>query len=434
MTSMDRFDTRLPQLLDELSQPRTPDWFDDFVGLTARTRQRPAWTLPERWLPMTEIARQPVLAPRLPLRSVAIGFLIIALVLAALFVVVAGSRRTPAPPFGLAKTGLVVFDRDGDIFVGDHERGTEQAILAGPEFDTKPVWSLDGTHIAFQRKGTSVAGMSKLFVAKPDGSDIVRVTPDALLISSVAFSPDGRRILVTTGEDISSRVYLAEADGSGIEPLPTSMLAGEPVWSAPDGREVLFFGTSEPGGNTATAFPGIYGFDVRTSNVRTVVPPELAKYRGLMSSSPDGKRIAYTEWVGAPALTAQTHVATVDGKEDMVLPLPAGAVWESGFAWSNDSSRLLIIRGYTGEYDQTRSVVAPADDSGTGTEVSYPTSINAACCSTWQWAPDDSFVLGTPTTLDGLAMQQVILDPRSGQIRAAPFATKAEPSIQRLAR
>ena len=77
MRSIDRFDTRLPQLLDELSQPRTPDWFDDFVGLTARTRQRPAWTLPERWLSMTEIARQPVLAPRLPLRSVAIGLLIL---------------------------------------------------------------------------------------------------------------------------------------------------------------------------------------------------------------------------------------------------------------------------------------------------------------------------------------------------------------------
>ena len=60
MMPTNRFERQLPVLLDELAQARTPDYFDDLLRLTARTRQRPAWTLLERWLPMVDIARQPL--------------------------------------------------------------------------------------------------------------------------------------------------------------------------------------------------------------------------------------------------------------------------------------------------------------------------------------------------------------------------------------
>ena len=72
MMPSDHFDRRLPVILDEISQPRTPDYFDDLLGLTARTRQRPAWTLPERWLPMVDITRQPAFARQVPWRQIAV--------------------------------------------------------------------------------------------------------------------------------------------------------------------------------------------------------------------------------------------------------------------------------------------------------------------------------------------------------------------------
>ena len=43
--------------------PARPDYLDDIVAQARRTRQRPAWTFPERWLPMT-IALRPAAVPR----------------------------------------------------------------------------------------------------------------------------------------------------------------------------------------------------------------------------------------------------------------------------------------------------------------------------------------------------------------------------------
>ena len=52
MTSDRRFEQDLPDLMAQLAPRRVPDYRDDIVRQTARTRQRPAWTFPERWLPM----------------------------------------------------------------------------------------------------------------------------------------------------------------------------------------------------------------------------------------------------------------------------------------------------------------------------------------------------------------------------------------------
>lgn len=62
MTPIDRFERQLPAALTDLADPRTPDYVTDILGLTARTRQRPAWASIERWLPM-----QTLVSPRLGL-------------------------------------------------------------------------------------------------------------------------------------------------------------------------------------------------------------------------------------------------------------------------------------------------------------------------------------------------------------------------------
>ena len=49
----DRFEKDLPGLLAELAPRAKPDYRDDIVRQTARTRQRPAWMFPERWIPMS---------------------------------------------------------------------------------------------------------------------------------------------------------------------------------------------------------------------------------------------------------------------------------------------------------------------------------------------------------------------------------------------
>ena len=73
MSTRDRLEQRLPSRLEELAAPRTPSYFDDVIHQTARTRQRPGWSFPERWLPVSVLTDRLATAPRAPMRAVEAG-------------------------------------------------------------------------------------------------------------------------------------------------------------------------------------------------------------------------------------------------------------------------------------------------------------------------------------------------------------------------
>ena len=75
MSSDRRFEQELPGLLDELFMGPMPAYRDIVLDQAGRTRQRPAWSFLERWLPMVDVVRQPVLAPRLPWRAIGLGLI-----------------------------------------------------------------------------------------------------------------------------------------------------------------------------------------------------------------------------------------------------------------------------------------------------------------------------------------------------------------------
>ena len=107
MTAFERFEREIPSLMDEIAPPRLPDYFDDMLRQTGRTRQRPAWASLERWLPMDVVAR-PVSVRAPALRPLLI-LLLIGLLIAGGLVLYAGSQRTRLPePFGLARNGVIV--------------------------------------------------------------------------------------------------------------------------------------------------------------------------------------------------------------------------------------------------------------------------------------------------------------------------------------
>src|ERR1041385_2800968 len=104
--SIDRLERRLPDVLNELALPRVPDYVDTMLSRTERMPQRPGWTFPERWFPVSVItsaispARRPTLRP---LIAVAV---VIALIVAAVALYV-GSRKHLPPLFRLARNGIV---------------------------------------------------------------------------------------------------------------------------------------------------------------------------------------------------------------------------------------------------------------------------------------------------------------------------------------
>jgi hypothetical protein len=150
----------------------------------------------------------------------------------------------------------------------------------------------------------------------------------------------------------------------------------------------------------------------------------------------DGAQIAYSRWGGpGEGLTVHTRVISADGTGDRELPAPPDSVWSSGSEWSNDGTHLLILRSDTPTFDDVhvRVAVVPADGSSPGTEIPYEGIINAACCAAWEWAPDDSKIIGTPIGSSGEPLQQLIVDPVAGAISTAPWPTTSDPTWQRVA-
>ena len=429
MTTRERFNRDLPDVLESLYLGPAPFYRDDILRRTAATRQRPGWTFLERWLPMSALSERMAAAPRVPMRlAIAVVLLILALVAAAAYV---GSqqRRLPAP-FGPAGNGSIAYSSAGDIFVVDPVSGKSVAIVAGPDMDFDPVFSLDGTHLAFRRGGSATTGGSVL-VARADGSDPRVVAPGFLVdLSIVGFSPDGTRVLLSYTDGAKKVVSVAATDGSGNHVVPVPMSATEPSFRPPDGREIVFVGA------TQGTDDGIFRVAIDGAGLTALV--NRAGYNhGLPVYSPDGARIAYSEWGGPESdirLTVRARVMAADGSGDRLIDPSSTAVWDWVGAWSNDGTRLAIVRGYGPNYEDVRAAIVPVVGTAAGVEVRDAGNVNLECCSAWSWAPDDSVVLGAPTDANGMFTRHILIDPTSGASHDAPWDATSGPAWQRVAR
>src|SRR4029079_19639596 len=128
MASRRRFEQDVPALLADLYLAGTPDYRDDLVRQVRAVRQRPAWSLPGRWLPM-EITSARVPITRLNMRQ--LGLLpLIAILVAALFPAYIGSLQPKLPPpFGVARNGAMLYGSGGDIYQLDPITGVSTALV-----------------------------------------------------------------------------------------------------------------------------------------------------------------------------------------------------------------------------------------------------------------------------------------------------------------
>jgi dipeptidyl aminopeptidase/acylaminoacyl peptidase len=434
MTTPRRFEADLPALLADLYPAGTPDYRDDIVRRTARMRQRPAWTFPERWLPM-ELVTSRVPTTRMRWRQVGVLALISILLAAAVAAYVGSRQPSLPPPFGVVGNGLVAYGQGGDIYTTDPRTGSTTSIVVGPETDVRPIWSLDGSRLAFERKVEGDTGPGWLFVARDDGRGLVRVTPtpsDGL--TGWSFSPDGRSVVAFVTDHGVPSIMVVPADGSAPPALFHVWATSDdgPPQYRPDGSEITFIGR-KPG----DANRGIYALDPSNGHVRSVIAASTTIDIWGASWSPDGKRIAYGTSDGPdPNVPARTHVALADGSGDVAIDPHPESVGAAGTAWSNDGTRLIIARIYRRDgQDIFHNAVVPIDRSSLGVEIECPSGASPTdCVANWAWSPDDSVLIGTWSDATGGSVRLLLADPSTGVIRPAPWTATGDPTWQRVAR
>jgi Tol biopolymer transport system component len=280
------------------------------------------------------------------------------------------------------RNGMIAFDapvnRISQIFLMNPDGSGLQQITYG-NGAANPVWSADGTKIAYVNQNHEV------WVMKADGTGAYKVTgPNSYYPS---WSPDGMKIAYHNSTD--SHLWFMSADGTG---TPTQLTTGltyddYPSWS-PDGSKIAF----SRDGHLAV-------LTLATLSVTVLLPNTFSSQPCW---SPDGSMIVF---VGAG------NVAMIEGDIDVVSAnggTPT-SIQKGSFAypdWSPDGTKIVASRGDFSIY------IMNADGSGTPTELT-PASMFMAEDPNFQPLP----VHVIPEYPFGLALLAVFMIVAYGVIR-----------------
>lgn len=331
-----------------------------------------------------------------------------------------GSARPLPPPFGLAANGLIAYTSvDGDIVVADPDTGHVRPLVTGTGEESVPVFSRDGTRIAYTRV---VPDGRAVFVVPETGGTPLRLGAQAVEeVSEISWSPDGSRIAFVSG----GRLLLVNTDGSG---TVTELELGDVgaidsiAWRPPTGDQILFRGTSSTGIR-------LYLTDVAGSTpvaVTDAADPAVDDLAYIFPGfDPSGSRlIAQNTYPGGVIVVdLRPHSSEVAAVRE--LPIPAGGTVAFAPHLSPDGTRFTIFVGG----DIGRLAIVPiADPASAAVTGPLITGTNFGHA----WSPDGTAVLLWKATLGG-TWETWLLDPTGGEARSLGLEDARDLDWQRVA-
>jgi dipeptidyl aminopeptidase/acylaminoacyl peptidase len=318
---------------------------------TGRSRPRPAWLADLKEPPMRHSARVTIGSPTA--RILAVLALTTALGLIGAGAVALGASLVPSPqqPPPATLDGLIAYDRDGDIWVVRADGSDPRPLIERPEPDTSPVWSPDGSRLAFW-SGTSVV------VADATGGDVRTIHPSG----SYTFIGDGysngnpdlewgpgpdELTALDAGAARRSSVVTIDLATGVFTPLDLgdrSTRVSSFFW-APDRTKAAFVSM-----DVFPSYEYVELVDAGSTTPRTIVraDPVWGILTGL-DWSPDGRDLAFTKAPDDPAYDGRATGELQRGRADIhVLDLVTGEdtttvegmLW--GPVWSPDGTRLAF--------------------------------------------------------------------------------------------
>ena len=256
-----------------------------------------------------------------------------------------GCSASPSAAAALSANGRIVFASGRACPVGTDlwSMRADGSGLRRPTtdcFDSQPVWSADGSKLAFV---TTKDGDPAIATMQADGSGVIGITPDSAPGIDPSWSPDGSKLVFTQVDDTgATSIYVIDADGGNLTRILTggpgdpswAAIVGSPAWS-PDGTRIAF-----------TAYSGVpftYDIDIYTAK------PDGTDIRLLAVGvnpawSPDGGRIAFTDVYGS------LWMMNADGGDQHQVGTSSSPAYSP--VWSPDGTLLAYTGSVTGGSQQ----------------------------------------------------------------------------------
>jgi Tol biopolymer transport system component len=417
MMARDVLERQLTDWLADAATPRDIELSDVFAQ-TRSLSQRHVWTSPASW--RSTHAIRPASPGR---RSLSI-LLLVGLTIGALVAVtlVTGSRRQLPLPVGPARAGLVAYWTEEGIFTVQPDGTGRTLLVSGERSSVGPVWSPDGTRLAYWSAVDSANGYGLHVLDLDDSRSIAAADGRTFYSDSASWSPDGKRLAFTTA---TGELRLVNSDGTNLQRIgDPAMRFGIPTWS-PDGTWIAVRVELDSG-----KYRGYVIHPDGTGQIAITAPYAVGEAHMGFGWSPDGRSVVYH--VALPndydiaisrrdASGAWRQETLLDGANNDVLP-----------AWSNDGTRIAFIRTENAGTPAQSSRLMTATASGGDPKVvsDRPVDRYAPC-----WSPDDrSIGVMSYSTKDLLAVYDLVALDGSGVVEIhEPGGAYSNCAWQRLA-
>lgn len=235
---------------------------------------------------------------------------------------------------GVASTQIAfVSDRGGnkEINVMEADGSRKRAVTANGRINLFPAWSASGRRLLY----TSYRG------GRPDLWQLSRGRKGGRLLSLGGekyrgiFGPADGQVTVVMNQKGNTDLYIARPDGRGLRRLTNARaIEVSPSWS-PDGTQLAF--TSDRSGS-----PQIYIQDLATGTVRRIT--FRGSYNTSSAWSPTGEWIAYAARTGT-----NLDLYLIDPKTGYTVPLVVHPMADEDPAWSPDGRRIAFSSSRRGE-------------------------------------------------------------------------------------
>lgn len=236
---------------------------------------------------------------------------------------------------------LVLVDRIGglansSIYMLDLESLRARPLTSPPpgwEGDLDPVFSPDGTKIAFLRETES--WQADLYWISAIGGAVHQITHDGKIINGIAWSTDNRSIVFSSNRAGQPALWKVLLEGGVPQRMPVGTEDATQPAISPNGNDLAFV--------QGSAIFGIEHVSVLTGDSRETKAEQIVSSSAQdsgPSASPDGSQFAFQSWRSG---SRQIWISSIDGRTLRQLTQQDANISGAGSpSWSPNGDRILF--------------------------------------------------------------------------------------------